>query len=267
LIFEPGSRHAVIDLSDKTILLTGSSSGIGAATAGVLAAAGASIIAHHRNAEDRAGAVAALARAPAARRIFLAADFGDLAAVDRLWAEACAWRGRVDVVVLNAATLIWGGVDDDDATWDRSWSEQMAINVIAPTRLMRGAVRHWRISGGGVLITLSSWNAQRGSTNPAQIAYAASKAAIKASAQTIARGYAKQNILSYVIAPGIVRTRISEEFAALQPGGEATVTASLAMGEWVPPREIGELVAFLSTGKARHLSGATIDLNGATYVR
>jgi NAD(P)-dependent dehydrogenase (short-subunit alcohol dehydrogenase family) len=260
-------EQTMIDLSDKTILLTGASSGIGAATAGVLAATGASIVAHHRDADDRAGAEQALAAARPDRRRIVAADFADLSAVDRLWAEASAWRGRVDVVVLNAATLIWGGMDDDDATWERSWCDQMAINVYAPARLMRAAVRQWRDTGGGVLITLSSWNAQRGSTNPGQIAYAASKAAIKATAQTIARGFAKQNILSYVIAPGIVRTRMSEDFAALQPGGEAAVTASLQMGEWVPPREIGELVAFLATGKVRHLSGATLDLNGATYVR
>jgi NAD(P)-dependent dehydrogenase (short-subunit alcohol dehydrogenase family) len=60
---------------------------------------------------------------------------------------------------------------------------------------------------------------------------------------------------------------MSEEFAALQPGGEAAVTASLAMGEWVPPTELGELIAFLASGKARHLTGATLDVNGATYVR
>ena len=60
---------------------------------------------------------------------------------------------------------------------------------------------------------------------------------------------------------------MSEEFAATQPGGEAAVTQSLAMKEWVPPREIGELVAFLSTGRVRHLTGATLDINGATYVR
>ena len=142
----------------------------------------------------------------------------------------------------------------------------MQVNVLAPARLMRNAVRHWK-GRGGILITLSSWNAQRGSTNPAQIAYAASKAAVKAAAQTVARGYARDGILSYVISPGIVRTRMSEEFAALQPGGEASVTASLAMGEWVPPREIGNTIAFLASGMARHLSGATLDMNGATYVR
>jgi NAD(P)-dependent dehydrogenase (short-subunit alcohol dehydrogenase family) len=59
---------------------------------------------------------------------------------------------------------------------------------------------------------------------------------------------------------------MSEDFAATQ-GGEDKVTATLAMGEWVPPSDIGELVAFLATGKVRHLTGATIDVNGASYVR
>jgi NAD(P)-dependent dehydrogenase (short-subunit alcohol dehydrogenase family) len=64
----------------------------------------------------------------------------------------------------------------------------------------------------------------------------------------------------------VVRTRLSESFAATQ-GGEQAVTASLAMGEWVPPTDIAELVAFLATGRCRHLTGATLDVNGATYVR
>jgi NAD(P)-dependent dehydrogenase (short-subunit alcohol dehydrogenase family) len=73
-------------------------------------------------------------------------------------------------------------------------------------------------------------------------------------------------VLAYVVAPGVVRTGMSESFAATQ-GGEEPVTAGLAMGEWVPPDDIGHLVAFLATGKSRHLTGATLDVNGATYVR
>jgi NAD(P)-dependent dehydrogenase (short-subunit alcohol dehydrogenase family) len=87
-----------------------------------------------------------------------------------------------------------------------------------------------------------------------------------ASTKTIARAYAKENILAYIVAPGVVRTRLSENFAATQ-GGEAAVTANLAMGEWVPASDIAELVAFLATGRCRHLSGATLDVNGASYVR
>jgi NAD(P)-dependent dehydrogenase (short-subunit alcohol dehydrogenase family) len=59
---------------------------------------------------------------------------------------------------------------------------------------------------------------------------------------------------------------MSLDFAELQ-GGEDNVTSTLAMGEWVPPEEIADLIAFLATGTVRHLSGATLDVNGATYVR
>ena len=98
------------------------------------------------------------------------------------------------------------------------------------------------------------------------LAYATSKAAVMATTKTIARHYSKDNILVYIIAPGVVRTRMSEDFAA-SVGGEEAVTAGLAMGEWVPPSDLANLVAFLSTGTCRHLSGATLDVNGATYIR
>jgi NAD(P)-dependent dehydrogenase (short-subunit alcohol dehydrogenase family) len=84
--------------------------------------------------------------------------------------------------------------------------------------------------------------------------------------KTIARNYANKNILAYIIAPGVVRTRLSEQ-AAAAAGGEAVFTAGLAMGEWVPPSDIGALAAFLSTGACRHLTGATLDVNGASYIR
>ena len=97
-------------------------------------------------------------------------------------------------------------------------------------------------------------------------AYGASKAAVHNATQTIARAHAADGILAYSIAPGVVRTRMSEDFAESM-GGEEGVTAQLAMKEWVPPEEIAETAVFLATGKARHLTGATLDINGASYVR
>ncbi len=197
----------------------------------------------------------------------LQADQGNPGEIDALWTKALAWKGRVNCTVLNAAILLdKGGIDDPIDVWEDSWDRQWRVNVQGPTRLMRHAVAHYLEHRGGVLVTISSWAAQRGVTNPRMIAYAATKAAVKAAAQTIARGYAKADILSYIVAPGVVRTRMSEDFAALQ-GGEDKVTATLAMGEWVPPSDVAELVAFLATGKLKHLSGATLDVNGATYVR
>ena len=144
----------MIDLAGRTILLTGASRGIGAAIAERLGAAGAHLIAHYGR--DRAGAEAATQAIPAGRKLVLAADFASNAAVDALWQSALAWRGRIDVVVSNAAIMHWhGGFEgEDDALWDRVWDETMQTHVLAPARLMRHAVRHFRPLGGGVLVTV-----------------------------------------------------------------------------------------------------------------
>jgi NAD(P)-dependent dehydrogenase (short-subunit alcohol dehydrogenase family) len=216
---------------------------------------------------DAAGARAALAGLPAERAHVLAADAGDPAAMDRLWQEALAIAPRIDCVVLNAAIFVSsGGIEDGMEAWERAWESQWRVNVASPTRLMKHAVNHFVAAGGGVLVTMSSWAAQRGAGSQATIAYAATKAAVRSAAQTVARHYAKAGVLSYIVAPGVVRTQMSVDAAAIS-GGEDKVTAGLAMGEWVPPAELGELVAFLATGRVRHLSGATIDVNGASYVR
>jgi len=254
-----------MELEGKRILLTGASKGIGAETARLLGAAGASLIAHYG--ADEAGARTATAAIPQDRKLLVQADLAKLDEVEMLWQAAAKWRGGVDIFVNNAATMIFdGGIDEDLAQWDHAWEESMQVNVLAPARLLRRAVRDFRDSGGGTIITISSWAAQRGVGNPATIAYAASKAAIKAATQTVARNYASEHIYAYIIAPGIVRTRLSEEFARSQ-GGEDKVTAGLAMGRWVEPLEIAELVRFLCRGTSPSLSGSTIDINGASYIR
>jgi NAD(P)-dependent dehydrogenase (short-subunit alcohol dehydrogenase family) len=257
----------VSNLEDRTIFLTGASQGIGAVTARTLLDHGAALIAHHRGDAERADLVDALGEEQTDRTRYVAGDFMSDPEIDSAWDAALAWKGHIDTLVLNAAMMSpHGGVDDDETDWLESWDQHMRVNVLAQARLMRAAVRHFRERGGGVIILMSSWVAQRGVTNPSMLPYAASKAAIKAVAQSIARGYADQGILTYLIAPGIVSTKMSLDFAELQ-GGVDSVTETLAMKEWVPPEEIGELVAFLATGKVKHLSGATLDVNGATYIR
>jgi NAD(P)-dependent dehydrogenase (short-subunit alcohol dehydrogenase family) len=254
----------VIDLTGKTILLTGASSGIGAATAGVLGRAGASLIAHY--ADDQAGAEAATDGIPPERKLLLQADFVEPGAGRKLWREALGWRGRIDVLVNNAAIMPETPLDAADAEWDANWAKILQVNVVEPANLMRGAVRHYRAEGGGIIVSISSWAAQQGSTIPQLTAYSSTKAAIKAMTQTIARAHAKDGVLAYVIAPGIVRTRMSQ-ISATTRGGEEGVRAALPLGEMVPPLEVANLVAFVSSGLCRHMTGATLDINGAAYVR
>jgi NAD(P)-dependent dehydrogenase (short-subunit alcohol dehydrogenase family) len=255
----------MFSLQGKTVLLTGASKGIGAETARSLLSMGANLIAHYGG--DRAGAENAVAGVDPDRVLIVQADLAKRDEVRRLWSDAVAWKGRVDVLVNNAAIFLnAGGIEEDEAEWDEVWEKTLQVNVRAPADLMRGAVHHYKAKGGGIIITVVSWNAQRGSSSPKTIAYAASKGAIKAATQTIARTYADQNILAYIIAPGVVKTRMSEESAVVL-GGVEKLTASLAMGEWVPPEEIGALIGFLSTGACRHMTGGTIDFNGASYIR
>ena len=252
------------DLTGKTVIVTGASKGIGAATAQAMLAAGAKVIAHYGS--DRAGAAAAVAAAPE-RAHLNQADFADMAAVDAFWTAAAA-VGPIDVLVNNAGIMRQtGGIADPIADWDSVWAEAMAINTHAPARLLRHAVRHWlHAKSPGAIIGIGSWVTTRGTSNPGAIAYAASKAAISAATKSIARAHAKDGIMAYVVAPGVVRTQMSVDSAALT-GGEAAVTATLPMGEWVPPSEIADLCVYLAGGTARHLTGATIDMNGAAYIR
>jgi NAD(P)-dependent dehydrogenase (short-subunit alcohol dehydrogenase family) len=253
------------ELAGKVILVTGASKGIGTSIAKTLGERGAHVIAHYGS--DEEGAKAAVAGIPEERRFLLQADLSDLSSTERLWGEAEAWKGRIDVFVNNAAIMLFGeGVEGPVEEWDEIWEKTLQVNVLAPGRLIRLATRSFLAQGGGAIVTISSWAAQRGVTNPGTIAYGASKAAVRNMTQTIARAYADKGILAYVIAPGVVRTRLSLDFAETQ-GGEEAVSQSLAMKEWVDPIDIAETVAFLSTSRARHLTGATIDINGASYVR
>jgi NAD(P)-dependent dehydrogenase (short-subunit alcohol dehydrogenase family) len=252
------------DLTGRTVLVTGASKGIGQATAIALGAAGANVIAHYGS--DEAGAREAVSDIEFDRQLVLQADLAVPGETRRLWNQARAWHGQIDVLVNNAAVLIESPLDDSDEEWADKWARTWDVNVRASADLVRDAVRHFQTREGGVLIGLSSWVAQRGSGNPDLLAYSASKGAVKGLVHTIARNHAKEGVLAYLIAPGVVRTQMSVD-AAVRQGGEEKLTASLAMREWVPPSEIGELVVFLATGRQRHLSGATFDVNGASYIR
>jgi NAD(P)-dependent dehydrogenase (short-subunit alcohol dehydrogenase family) len=252
------------DLSGKTILLTGASRGFGAATARALGAAGADLIAHYGS--FREGAEEAVADLPDERKLLVQADLAEPGAARDLWREALAWRGRIDVVIANAGIAPQTPLDGTDDEWDDGWDQTLRVNVLEPASLIREAVRHFLQAGGGTVISLSSWAAQRGSAIASLTAYGASKAAIRNLTQTIARNYAADGVLAFVVAPGIVQTRMSE-ISAVARGGIDAVNAALALGEMVPPEEVARVITFLATGTCRHLTGATLDVNGATYIR
>jgi NAD(P)-dependent dehydrogenase (short-subunit alcohol dehydrogenase family) len=249
-------------LSGKIILVTGASRGIGASIARELSQRGAHVIAQYNT--SAAGADEATASAP--ERLLVSADFSDPTAAASLWETAVNWRGRIDAVVCNAAVMPEVDFDAPAEDWNAAWDLALQVNTRAPSDLTRLAAQHHLDNGGGVIVGISSWAAQRGASSARLAAYSASKAGYAAMLKTVARAYAADNVLAYLIAPGVVQTEMSLT-AAASSGGVEKITAGLAMKEWVPPSDIATLVGMLCEGRLRHLTGATLDVNGASYVR
>ena len=249
----------MIDLHGKAVLVTGGSRGIGASAARVLAHAGARVALHYGRGRQEAEAIAA-ELGPECHPF--GADLAAPGAAFRLWDDACAWAGRIDVLVNNAAVVTPLTIEDDLQTWDRVWQETLAVNVRAAADLCRVAIHSFRTQGGGTVISVASRAAFRGD-DPHLMHYAASKAALVALTRSIARGYAQDNILAYIIAPGFVRTERQEE--VIRHRGEEVMLRDIPLGEMARPEDVANVIAFLASGLARHATGTTIDINGASY--
>lgn len=251
-------------LRGRTVLVTGASGGIGRAIVQRLAGSGARVVAHHRSQPE---AVASALSDYAPRQAHLVrADLGAPDGAEDLWQQAVDWAGRIDVVVLNAASMPRLELTEDDATWDQVVEQTFRVNTLSQLSLVRRALLHFEDHGPGTLIGLSSVVAHRGAGHANLMTYAASKAAVTAALKTVAATHAARGVLTYQIAPGSVDTEMSAA-AAADRGGLEPFLQALAMREMVPPSEVAELVAFLASGQVRHLTGATLDINGASYIR
>lgn len=251
----------MFDLNGKVVLVTGGSKGIGAATVQTLARSGAAVILHYRQGKLEAEAIAQ--QVDRDRCFLVAADFAEPDAASALWQQAVAWRGRVDVLVNNAAIMPIAPVEEDEAPWLAAWQTTLQVNLVAVATLCRNAICHFKTQDGGIIINLASRAAFRGD-GPEYMHYAASKGGVVALTRSIARGFAKDKILAYTIAPGFVHTERIEQ--VMQTRGAEYVTRDIPMGQPAAPQDVANTIAFLAAGLAPHATGATIDINGASYV-
>ena len=249
-------------LEDRTALITGVSGAIGGELARVFAREGATVIGTYRSRQD--AAEQAVANLPADRRRLIQAGFGGGDSARELWHQAEA-VSPVDIVVVNAAAMAPTPLEGDDETWDAGWLESLQVNVVAASTLMREAARTFAERGSGSIIAIASWAEQQGSRIPDVGAYAASKAALRNFAQTLARAYARSGVRVYTIAPGVVDGGMGT--ADLDQAEISAVAEGLVMGRHVAASEIAELAAFLATDRCPSLTGSTLDLNGASYIR
>ncbi|MGC6401782.1 SDR family NAD(P)-dependent oxidoreductase [Sphingomonas sp. FW199] len=229
------------------ILLTGASRGIGAAIAATLDAPGIRL-------------------ATQATTGPLATDFNQPGAAPSLWQRALdALDGRIDVLINNAGVFEATPIDSPDAEWLAGWERTMRINLTAAAELSRLAVLHWQgRESGGRIVNIASRAAHRGDS-PAHWHYAASKAGMVAMTKTIARAYAAQGILAFSICPGFTMTGMAEEYLASRGGDK--LLADIPLGRVAMPDEVATMARFCALEAPASMTGAVLDVNGASYVR
>ncbi|MGV3730036.1 MAG: SDR family NAD(P)-dependent oxidoreductase [Sphingopyxis sp.] len=226
------------------ILITGASRGIGAAIAEALA--------------TDATKVVALSSADG--------DLSDPAAPDRVWQTSLdRLDGRIDILVNNAGVFEANPIDAADADWLANWNRTMQVNLTASAQLCRRAVLHWQErQSGGRIVNIASRAAYRGDS-PAHWHYAASKAGMVAMTKTIARAYAKDGILAFAICPGFTMTGMADDY--LESRGGDKLLADIPLGRVAMPGEVGEMARWCAMQAPASMTGAVLDVNGASYVR
>jgi NAD(P)-dependent dehydrogenase (short-subunit alcohol dehydrogenase family) len=234
-----------------TILLTGSSRGIGAATRELLEARGATVIGHSTRGDGESE---------------IAADFADPGAPAQLWEEALELAvGTIDVLINNAGLFAANPLDGSDITWLDNWEDTLRINLTSAAQLSRFAVQHWLERGvEGRIVHIASRAGHRGDS-PAHWHYAAAKGGMLAMHKTIARQYAAQGILSFAVTPGFTDTAMAGDYLASRGG--PGLLADIPLGRVAEPEEIANIAAWLALEAPASLTGATLDANGASYVR
>ncbi|HXW77528.1 MAG TPA: SDR family oxidoreductase [Candidatus Eremiobacteraceae bacterium] len=249
-----------VDLRGKACLVTGGSRGIGAATVRALVESGARVFFTYHSGKDEAEAfVRTLGTSAACTRC----DLADHAALPAVVDECMNVFGRIDVLVNNAAVFELNRFDGADYdAWRRGWERTFAVNLFGAADLTWLVLQQMRRQRSGRVINVASRAGHRGELEFAD--YGASKAALINLTKSIARSCARDGITAIAVAPGFVDTAMAA-FDMERHGEE--VVAEIPIGRIGTPEEIAAFIAFLCSDHAAYANGATIDLNGASYVR
>ena len=248
-------------LEGQTVLVTGASGGIGAAIVEQLAAEGARVGIHYGR--DRSAAEALLARI-AGNGFVVQADLSSEDGPFQLWHQAMAEAGRIDALVNNAGIRTEISLDASQSNWKSAWQREFQINLFAAADLCKEAINHFKQHGGGRIINIASRAGQRGYAADA-LPYGATKAALINLTKSIAGSCGADGVVAIAIAPGWVGTEMAQAFIATH--GKQAAVADIPIGEIAQPGEIAELVAFALRRSQASLNGATLDVNGVSYLR
>ena len=242
-------------LTDQVAIVTGSSRGIGRATALKLAAEGAQVVACARDA-DRLAEVAqeCTQRELSGSVVPNVLDVTDRSAIEKLVEDTAEQRGRIDIVV-NIAGIIRDGplASMEDADFD----DVMTVNLKSVFWMTRAACQHMAYARRGRLVNLSSVTGLSG--RPGQTNYAASKAGIVGFSKAVAKELARYGITCNVVAPGFIET---DMIGGLSEQLKASYKSLIPLRRFGQAEEVAEAVAFLVGPGAKYITGHVLTVDG-----
>jgi len=249
-------------MTNRTILITGGSRGIGAAIAVEFAAAGDRVAVHYSSAaKDAQTVVDSLA---GSGHIIVQADLRDPDAIKAMVDSVAKEFGVIDVLINNAGVFFDHPIESSTyEQWQQAWADTLGVNLIGAANVTWCALQHMPKNSTSRIVNIGSRGAFRG--EPVSPAYGASKAAIVAFGQSIAKALAPMKIGVTTLAPGFVETDMA---ARLLDGPEGDgIRAQSPFNRVARPEELAKAVYFLASAESEWASGAVLDFNGASYLR
>lgn len=243
--------------SSKTVLITGASRGIGAATALLAARDGFDVAINFVKDGDAAQGTVEAVRRQGRKAVALQGDVGRPADIPRLFDEAEKALGPLTALVNN--TGITGPIGPFSQTTDETIERVFQVNVFGAMQCARAALACFQRNGGGVIVNVSSVAARTGSPGE-YVHYAASKAALDAFTIGLAREVAQAGVRVCGLAPGSTLTDIHA--TAGEPGRPQRVAPKIPMGRLGQPEEIAEAIVWLLSPAASYMTGTVVQCTG-----
>ena len=244
----------MFSLEGKTALVTGASGGIGSSIAYALARQGARLALSGSNGSKLRSFREQLNNEIGGDHVEITCDLSNTTQVEELIPATVDTLGNIDILVNNA------GITRDNLAMrmkDEEWEQVIKINLEAAFRLMRAAARPMMKARFGRIVTITSVVGATG--NPGQMNYAAAKAGLVGMSKSLAQELASRGITVNCVAPGFIRTAMTDELPDAQ---KEALNARIPMGRMGEGDDIGAAVAYLASEEAGYVTGQTLHVNG-----